>query len=292
MNAKQLKESIRIKDFLAYNGYKPIKDNGIDLFYLSPLRIEKTASFKVNDNLNFWFDFGLATGGNIIDLVCKMKNTDFKGAIKLLNENYFSISQATTTFAIEKKNDTSGHSKRKDTIQSVKDITNENLIRYIKSRNINIDIAKKFCNEVHYSHNEKNYYAVGFKNNLGGFELRTKIFDYEVKRCLGSKYFTLIKAEIMNPGILFIFEGFFDFLSWLTINRTIKAPQSLILNSTVNIDKATDIIKNSESVILFLDNDETGREAVKKIKALNTVCEDKSFIYSEYKDLNGFLMKK
>jgi len=64
MNAKQLKESIRIKDFLAYNGYKPIKDNGIDLLYLSPLRIEKTASFKVNDNLNFWFDFGLATGGN------------------------------------------------------------------------------------------------------------------------------------------------------------------------------------------------------------------------------------
>lgn len=39
-----------------------------NLWYKSPLRTESEPSFKVNTELNKWFDFGLGKGGNIIDL--------------------------------------------------------------------------------------------------------------------------------------------------------------------------------------------------------------------------------
>ena len=54
-------------DYLSKLGYEPVKVRNCDYWYLSPLREEKTASFKVNKKLNRWYDHGLGKGGNIID---------------------------------------------------------------------------------------------------------------------------------------------------------------------------------------------------------------------------------
>lgn len=56
--AKQL----RIVDYLASLGYHPQSVTSKQYWYLSPLRDERTPSFKVNDRLNEWYDFGAATG--------------------------------------------------------------------------------------------------------------------------------------------------------------------------------------------------------------------------------------
>lgn len=50
-------KQIRIEDFLHNLGYGPVKRQGINLWYRSPLREEKDASFKVNTGLNCWYDF-------------------------------------------------------------------------------------------------------------------------------------------------------------------------------------------------------------------------------------------
>lgn len=50
-------KQIRIEDFLHNLGYRPVKRQGINLWYRSPLREEKDASFKVNTGLNCWYDF-------------------------------------------------------------------------------------------------------------------------------------------------------------------------------------------------------------------------------------------
>ncbi len=52
-------------EYLQKLGYQPQKIRNNDYWYLSPLRDEKTASFKVNRKLNAWYDFGLGQGGNI-----------------------------------------------------------------------------------------------------------------------------------------------------------------------------------------------------------------------------------
>ena len=54
-------------EFLENLGFSPQKINGDDYWYLSPLRREKTASFKVSRQLNLWYDHGTGQGGSLID---------------------------------------------------------------------------------------------------------------------------------------------------------------------------------------------------------------------------------
>lgn len=67
MNTIEAKR-IRIVDYLRLLGHEPVKVRGGQYWYLSPLRKEDTPSFKVNDRLNEWYDFGLSEGGSIIEL--------------------------------------------------------------------------------------------------------------------------------------------------------------------------------------------------------------------------------
>ena len=61
-------------DYLSRLGYQPTKIKNADYWYLSPLRNEKTASFKINRKLNCWYDHGIGKGGNIIDFAILFHN--------------------------------------------------------------------------------------------------------------------------------------------------------------------------------------------------------------------------
>src|SRR4051812_24505547 len=58
---------IDLVDYLSASGFQPQKIRGNDYWYLSPLREEKEASFKVNRRLNVWYDHGIGRGGDLID---------------------------------------------------------------------------------------------------------------------------------------------------------------------------------------------------------------------------------
>lgn len=60
-------KQIDLVDYLASLGHQPQKVNNRDYWYLSPLREEKTPSFKVNQKLNVWYDHATGKGGNLID---------------------------------------------------------------------------------------------------------------------------------------------------------------------------------------------------------------------------------
>ncbi len=57
MNTSKAKE-ISIVKVLQNLGCEVVKTNGDELWFLSPFRLEKTPSFKVNRKMNKWFDFG------------------------------------------------------------------------------------------------------------------------------------------------------------------------------------------------------------------------------------------
>ena len=67
MNIKEAKQ-IRLVEYLRIIGHSPVNARGCQYWYLSPLREERTPSFKVNDKLNEWYDLGLSAGGDIIEL--------------------------------------------------------------------------------------------------------------------------------------------------------------------------------------------------------------------------------
>lgn len=70
-------KQIRIADYLQSLGYTPIKQQGNSLWYKSPFREETDASFKVNTELNRWYDFGIGKGGNIIALAAELYASDY-----------------------------------------------------------------------------------------------------------------------------------------------------------------------------------------------------------------------
>ena len=80
---------IPIVEYLTLEGIRYIRSrrDGGELWYSSPLRDgDSDPSFKVDTAKNLWFDFGLAKGGNVIDLVCALRNTTVSDALRLLEE--------------------------------------------------------------------------------------------------------------------------------------------------------------------------------------------------------------
>ena len=63
----QTAKQIRIADYLHSLGYSPVKQQGVNLWYKSPLREEAEASFKVNTEREQWYDFGLGAVTAIMD---------------------------------------------------------------------------------------------------------------------------------------------------------------------------------------------------------------------------------
>ena len=71
MNCAQA-NGLNLVNWLSMQGYEPHKIKGNNYWYLSPLREEKEASFKVNNHLNIWYDHGLGKGGRLVDLAMEI----------------------------------------------------------------------------------------------------------------------------------------------------------------------------------------------------------------------------
>lgn len=172
-------------------------------------------------------------------------------------------------------------------------MTNKALIDYLTERRINLDIAKEHCKEIYYSIGDKRYFAIGFENESGRYELRNKYF----KGCT-SKDITTYKHQLsnqqekQNTEVCLVFEGFIDFLSYLTIKDRIKPlVDTIVLNSTANLSKAMELIKAHDKVYTFLDNDSTGRNATEQIAKTCPAVIDQSVKYAGCNDLNDYLCK-
>lgn len=274
--------AISIKQYLSENGIQPQKDRGYYGMYHSPFREDNNASLKVDYNQNVWHDFGTGEGGGLIDLVMKMQNSTFHEAISMLEKEKKKFSSF--SFHGNQNHFPAGTLKPEPviSIKKTQRIDNPALIDYLIGRRININIARGYCHEVHYSVYEKPFFAVGFQNDKGGYELRSKYF----KGCT-SKDITSIKR---NNDHCLLFEGFMDYLSFLTIKKLQNSPVDVIvLNSLSNLPKVINALESYKSISVFLDNDQAGKIAVQKLESICKDVIDHSFLYSNYKDLNEYL---
>ena len=190
-------------DYLATLGLEPAKIRHYDYWYLSPFRKEQTPSFKVNRKLNLWYDFGMGKGGNFLVFAAQFKNCTIATYIKNEPENY---SQSANQLSKPIPETYSQKSSIKITV--VKPLQSIALLQYLNTRAIPFSIAEKYCIEIHYETNEKKYFSIGFKNDSDGYEMRNAY----CKNSSSPKDITTIKN---NTHKIAIFEGFFDFLSFL-----------------------------------------------------------------------------
>ncbi|MGN6541456.1 MAG: toprim domain-containing protein [Ginsengibacter sp.] len=265
-------------DYLSRLGYKPAKVRNNDYWYVSPLRDEKTPSFKVNRKLNRWYDHGLGKGGNLIDFAILHQNCTIGEFLQKLNGD-FSFHQPIFHQPNELKTE-----KKLNVLQEFS-ISSFALLRYLEQRRIPINVADQFCREIRYELNDKIYYGIGFKNDSGGYEIRNPYF----KTSSSPKDITTIKNKAKEAAV---FEGFFDFLSFIAIYKNQPATESnfVILNSVSFFEKARPFMEQHEIIRLYLDRDTTGQNYSHYALSLSNKYKDESNLYEHHKDFNDWMM--
>jgi len=277
ISIRDIKETDLV-DYLFKLGYQPAKIKGVDYWYLSPLRNENTSSFKVNRKINRWYDHGLGIGGNLIDFAILYNNCSVGEFLQQFNE----------TLSFHRRDSYKSESDKmqpKIKILQKHSIGSVALLRYLDQRRIPLDITEQFCEEVHYELNNKIYYGIGFKNDSGGYEIRNPYF----KASSSPKNITTIKQ---NAKEVAVFEGFFDFLSFMAIHKNqVKINSDFtILNSVSFFEKARPFMEQHETIRLYLDRDTTGQNYSRYAFSLSDKYSDVSDLYKHYKDLNDWLV--
>jgi DNA primase len=272
---------ISIKHHLTKMNIHPVKDYGYYGMYHCPFRSDRSASFKVDYRKNVWHDFGTNEGGTMIDLVMKMENCSFhEAAVKLEKEYSFSFHRNTISEKIESEAPTIS-------IQDSLPITHSKLIAWVQERKIDLDLANRYCREIHYRNRNKDYFSIGFGNDKGGYELSS---PPDFKGCVSPKGITTVRS---NSSICLVFEGFWDFLSYLALQKVEKSKHNVaVLNSVTNIQKAMDFLKSHKEIFTYLDNDEAGQKATELIKSACVTVNNRSERYAGFKDLNDYLCQK
>lgn len=290
MNISEAKK-ISIVEYLKQIGYSPVKIRNGQYWYLSPLREENTPSFKVNERLDEWYEFGIAEGGDLIEL----------------GKHLYCTSDVSTVLSMIERNCEALPKMQKQTVflqpRSIEDdmadlrvmpLSHHALLSYLQSRCVDIGIAQTFCKEIHYTLRRKEYFAIAFPNVSGGYEVRNPYY----KGCINNKDVSVIHHAYDDiQKHICVFEGFMDFLSYMTLCRRGETNicvdgriDVLVMNSVANLRKSLEYLSQYEEIHCYLDNDLAGQKTVETFVGLfGENVKDESRQYAGYKDLNDLL---
>ena len=290
---KQL-HSISIIEIMAPYG-KRLEHTRSGLYY-SPFRDERTPSFQIDEAKNTWYDYGTSEGGGLFDFVCKLAGITRGEVYDWLASFRHMVPESEYKAVIAPLMQRKPQASRIVIDSASHTFTKDKLIEYALSRAVSKEVLAKYCEEVIYhidSAPDRKFFAIGFKNNSGGYVLRSSIS----KRCSSSDITTLdsngqMSREVTSEKVI-VFEGFMDFLSWITdVKQQTPQYDCCILNSVSNVAKALPWIMEHSNIAAFMDNDQAGRETLQKImdcasEGAHDVCVyDMARLYEGYNDLN------
>jgi DNA primase len=290
---KQL-HSISIIEIMAHYG-KRLEHTRSGLYY-SPFRDERTPSFQIDEAKNTWYDYGTSEGGGLFDFVCKLAGITRGEVYDWLASFRHMVPESEYKAVIAPLMQRKPQASRIVIDSASHTFTKNKLIEYALSRAVSKEVLAKYCEEVIYhidSAPDRKFFAIGFKNNSGGYVLRSSIS----KRCSSSDITTLdsngqMSQEVTSDKVI-VFEGFMDFLSWITdVKQQTPQYDCCILNSVSNVAKALPWIMEHSNIAAFMDNDQAGRETLQKImdcasEGAHDVCVyDMARLYEGYNDLN------
>ena len=177
-----------------------LKKRGKEFVGLSPFKNEKTPSFTVNDEKEFYHCFATAEHGNIFDFVMKTQNLRFGEAVKHL------ANLAGMQPYIFSKQDEEREKKWKiysSIFSQYVDFYHEDLLKnesysfvrdYLKDRSLNKDQVKKF--KIGYVEKNPNFFDK-LKNNFNTEDLlETGLFYFDEKKNI---YIERFKGRLIFP---------------------------------------------------------------------------------------------
>ena len=275
-----------IVEYLERKGIKPVRKTPTYAMYRSPLREETHPSFKVDTEKNLWIDYGEGRGGSIIDLCMRMEGCTLSEAIRRLGQN--ASDNGTYSFL----NDFVPNNPQPVMVANgtrrlieISDTLPPYFQEYLtKVRCINLEKAMPFLKCISYEVRGRRYQAIGFTNLSSGYELRD---DKTFKGTIAPKDITPIFTDRAEP--VCIFEGFMDFLSFLSMKEEITN-HCLVMNSVSNVARTIRYLNDRHltHIRAFLDNDEAGRRTVQDFIKAGFHVEDMNIHYKDFKDLNEY----
>ena len=275
-----------IVEYLERKGIKPVRKTPTYAMYRSPLREETHPSFKVDTEKNLWIDYAEGRGGSIIDLCMRMEGCTLSEAIRLLGQNapVNGTYSFLNDFAPNNTQPVMAVNGARRLIE-ISDTLPPHFQEYLtKVRCINLEKAMPFLKCISYEVRGRHYQAIGFANLSGGYELRD---DKTFKGTIAPKDITPIFTDRAEP--VCIFEGFMDFLSFLSMKEEITN-HCLVMNSVSNVARTIRYLNDRHltHIRAFLDNDEAGRRTVQDFIKAGFHVEDMNIHYKDFKDLNEY----
>lgn len=148
MNIQEAKK-IRLVDFLGGLGHHPVIQRGNSVWYKSPFRMEKEASFKIDLRKELWYDFGLGKGGDIITLAKEIYRTDdISHVLRCIEDKRAVLKPVTISCPVEEAAPAFQELK-------IRPLANRILLAYLKERCIDVETAGKICREASFKRNGK-----------------------------------------------------------------------------------------------------------------------------------------
>ena len=275
-----------IVEYLERKGIKPVRKTPTYAMYRSPLREETHPSFKVDTEKNLWIDYGEGRGGSIIDLCMRMEGCTLSEAIRRLGQN--APDNGTYNFLndfVPNNPQPAMAVNGARRLIEISDTLPPHFQEYLtKERCIDLEKAMPFLKCISYEVRGRLYQAIGFANLSSGYELRdNKMF----KGTIAPKDITPIFTDRAEP--VCIFEGFMDFLSFLSMKEEITN-HCLVMNSVSNVARTIRYLNDRHltHIRAFLDNDEAGWRAVQDFIKAGFHVEDMNIHYKDFKDLNEY----
>jgi hypothetical protein len=290
-----------------------------ETWWYSPFRPEeKTASFKIDQKTNKWHDFARTekrdAHGDILDLWADYHNLSRKDGAAIKN-----ALQALRAFAEAPphlqypvthigRNQTckqaapSWKPERYKIIKPPGRIWIDSLKQEIARRGLSLATVQPHLKQAYIldTKTSKTYNGFAFENDKGGYEISIP----NPRKCETFK--TTVKPKGITTFVpdrckaVSVFEGFWDFYTWVQMNKGLEEQGYIILNSTTNSKQATDYLiarKNIiKCVLLFMDNDPTGEKALSdmalSLEPQGFAIGAMNHLYEEYKDLSDSIKPK
>ena len=290
MNCREAHE-IPIPVLLETIGVVPVHRTSRGVWYHSPFSRsqDRRPSLQVSPDGHAFHDWSSGLHGDIIDLARELAGSvSVSDCLQWIsNLKLAPMPPNAILFADKKKKESGGFVDVK-----VGALHSDSLWRYAYNRGISRSVLSRYCYEVRYrlrGHlRPYSYYAIGWRNDSGGFELRNAY----VKQALAPKDITTIGD--MAECTYYIYEGFFDFLSAVEMGWFSEMEgTAIILNSTAMVERAIPILlQNAKEVHCYLDNDDAGRKITAKIQTVFPHAMDFSSFYRRkgYNDVNEMLV--
>ena len=122
----------------------------------------------------------------------------------------------------------------------VRDLIHPALLRYLQGTGYQCRTGKRECKELHFTNNGRPFFAIGFPNMAGGYEVRNSFSKAALPRKTSPIYGSRESRE-RKFGV----RGFLDYLSFLTLRMKncptmpdLDRQDYVILNSTANVPKS------------------------------------------------------